>query len=58
MSSNFNTLIVGLSGMSASLLTPKIVNVIPTEEPNIINIVIQIVVGIATLWKLFKKNKN
>lgn len=52
-----NTLIIGSTGLSASVVAPELLHDVPLENPNLINIIVQIVVGIATLIKLFKKKK-
>jgi hypothetical protein len=57
LTEKINTLIVGSTGLSASLVAPSLLETAQVESPNLINIIIQIVVGIATLIKLFKKQK-
>lgn len=53
-----NTILVGTTGISASALTPELLENVSSDSPNLINIIVQLVVGIATLIKLFKKKKE
>lgn len=53
-----DTILVGTAGISASAITPAVVHSADVSDPNIINIIVQLIVGIATLIKLFKKEKK
>ena len=53
-----NTLLIGSTGITASAVAPEIVANTDVSDPNIINIIVQLIVGIATLIKLFKKEKK
>lgn len=58
MTQKLNTILVGTTGISASAIAPELLHDATLENPNIINIIVQLVVGIATLIKLFKKEKK
>ena len=50
-------LATGSLGIASSELAPAVVDAIPADTSNIVQIVVQIVIGIATLIGLFKKKK-
>lgn len=50
-------LATGSLGIAGSELAPTIVDAIPADTGNIVQIVVQIIIGIATLIGLFKKKK-
>lgn len=50
-------LATGSLGIASSEIAPAIVDAIPADTGNIVQIVVQIIIGIATLVGLFKKKK-
>lgn len=50
-------LATGSLGIASSEIAPAIVEAIPADTSNIVQIVVQIIIGIATLVGLFKKKK-
>lgn len=53
-----SAILIGVSGASASLLAPEVTQSMEVPEANIVNVIVSIIVGIATLVKLFKKEKK
>ena len=53
-----NTLLVGSSGVVASAVSPELISTVANDVPNVIQILVQIVIGIATLINLFKRKKT
>lgn len=57
MRNAFNTLMIGGSGIVASSVTGEIIPTSPTDIASITQLIIQIAIGIATLFGLFRKKK-
>lgn len=51
-------LLIGTTGLISTEISSDVVNTIATDAPNVIQIVVQLVIAIATLVKMFKKPKN
>lgn len=48
---------IGASGLLGVEIAPQVVDVVSTDPTNIVQVVVQIFIGIATLIGIFKKNK-
>lgn len=48
---------IGASGMLGAEVAPQVVDIVSTDPSNVVQIVVQIIIGIATLIGLFKKKK-
>lgn len=48
---------IGASGLLGAEIAPQVVDVVTTDPTNIVQIVVQILIGIATLIGVFKKKK-
>lgn len=51
-------LLIGATGLVSTEVSPEIINTVTSDAPNVIQIVVQLVIAIATLVKMFKKSKN
>jgi len=49
---------IGIAGISSVQITPELVPSSPTDTPGIIQVVIQLVIGIVTLLGLLKKKQQ
>ena len=58
MKNTLNTLLIGGSGIASSEILPVAVQAAPTDIPNIVSVIVQILIGVATLLGLFKNNKS
>lgn len=60
MQNNFNTILTGILGVSTVEVTEVVAQSVPTPEEvsSIGQLLIQIVIGIVTVWKLIKKPKK
>jgi hypothetical protein len=60
MKDNIITLLTGSVGVATVSATEAVVNNIPTPEEvsSIGQLIVQIIIGIVTVWKLIKKPKN
>ena len=60
MQNNINTILTGILGVSTVEVTEVVAQSVPTPEEvsNIGQLLIQIVIGIVTVWKLLKKKKD
>ena len=60
MQNNFNTILTGILGVSTVEVTEVVAQSVPTPEEvsSIGQLLIQIVIGIVTVWKLLKKKKD
>lgn len=54
---NIKTLGIGSVGFLATEVAPQAVEAVSTDSANFVQVVIQIVIGIATLIGMFKKKK-
>ena len=50
-------LLIGATGLVSTEVSPGLLNTIANDAPNVIQIVVQLVIAIGTLVKLFKKPK-
>ena len=57
MNDSINTAIVGATGLSGSVVAPDLIASVSPDSSNIINVVVQLIIGIATLIGLFRKKK-
>jgi hypothetical protein len=55
MKENFLTILTAATGGAASEVAAAITE---QQSPEIIQIVVQILIGVATLWKLLRKKKD
>lgn len=53
-----NSLFIGGGGLSASIIAPEVVSEIDSNPSNIVQVIVQIIIGIATLVGLFRKKNN
>lgn len=51
-------LLIGGGGISLIQTAPEVVNQLPMDAPNIVQVVVQLIIGIVTLIGLFKKPKT
>ena len=60
MENNIGTLLTGVAGNVGVMLTTQVTENIPSPEEvqTIGQLLIQLVIGIVTIWKLIKKPKN
>lgn len=58
MKNTLNTLLIGGSGIASSEILPVAVQAVPADIPNIVSVIVQILIGVATLLGLFKNNKS
>ena len=58
MKNTLNTLLIGGSGIASSEILPVAVQAVPADLPNIVSVIVQILIGVATLLGLFKNNKS
>ncbi len=58
MKNTLNTLLIGGSGIASSEILPVAVQAVPTDIPNIVSVIVQVLIGVATLLGLFKNNKS
>ena len=60
MQNNINTILTGILGVSTVEVTEVVAQSVPTPEEvsSIGQLLIQIVIGIVTVWKLLKKKKD
>ena len=49
--------LIGGAGVTAITATPELIQHVDFSQPNVVQVVIQIIVAVATLLKLFKKSK-
>lgn len=52
------TFLIGATGFSASTVSPEILGTIANDAPNLIQVVVQLAIGIVTLFKLLKRPKK
>jgi hypothetical protein len=52
------TLTIGASGITASSVSPELMQIIAHDAPAIIQVLVQIAIGVVTLLGLFKRNKK
>lgn len=57
MEEQLSKLTTGAVGLSGSIIAPELIPIVTTDNTSMVNIVVQIVIGIVTLFKLLKKNK-
>lgn len=57
MQTTLRDTILGTSSVGAIEVIPEVVKTIDISDPNIFQIVLQIIVAVATLVKMFKKPK-
>lgn len=50
--------LIGSVGTSASVIAPDLIANVGTNEPNIVNVITQLVILVSTLITLFKRKKN
>jgi hypothetical protein len=53
----FNELLIGGGGIALVDTTPQILNAMPIDAPSIVQVLVQLVIGIVTLISLFKRKK-
>jgi uncharacterized membrane protein YphA (DoxX/SURF4 family) len=53
-----NNLLIGGGGIALVDTTPHIINTIPMDAPNIVQVIVQLIIGVVTLIGLFKKKKS
>ena len=60
MQNNINTILTGLGGLLSVEVTEAVTHSLPAPEDiaNVGQIIIQVVIGIITIWKLIKKPKK
>lgn len=56
MTEKIPTLLTGVFGVAGTEVAEKVTTA--AQSPEVIHVVVQILIGIATLWKLLKKNKK
>ena len=56
-SNTVQKLTVGTVGIVSSEGIPEIIDVVATQPSEVVSIIVQIIIGIATLFGLFKKEK-
>lgn len=52
-----NNLLLGGGGIALVDTTPDLINVIAVNAPNVVQMLVQIVIGIVTIIGIFKKKK-
>lgn len=55
---NIKTLGIGLSGIAAMELSPEITESFVEQVPQAVNLIMQILIGISTLFGLFRKKSK
>lgn len=58
MNDSISKIVVGASGVAASEVAQQAMVVVPTDINGIVNLVVQIAIGLVTLFGLFKKRKK
>lgn len=55
---NIQKLIIGASGIGASNIASNLEMIQDTSSPQLVNVIVQIVIGLFTLLGLIKKNRK
>ena len=56
--SKINTLLISGTGLVSTEAVPAVLDAVTNDTPNIIQIIVQLVIGVATLINLFKRKKT
>lgn len=57
MNDSINKVLIGASGIIGTSATPEILQAVTPDVANLTSVIIQILIGIATLFGLLKKKK-
>lgn len=58
LNEKINSVVVGATGLSGSVVAPDVIASVAPGASDLVNVVVQILIGIATIIGLFKKNKK
>lgn len=58
LNEKINSVVVGATGLSGSVVAPDVIASVAPDASSLVNVVVQILIGIATLIGIFKKNKK